>query len=83
MIKILISEDNRELKTSKRPHKGPLPHGYKPELDLMGECYAEQVYWFQQLICILRWTVEFVRVDVQIEVPLLSQYQASPQESHP
>ena len=26
----LISEDGRTLKNVKRPHKGPLPHGYKP-----------------------------------------------------
>ena len=29
-IKYLLSEDNRELKIFKLPHKGPLPHGYKP-----------------------------------------------------
>ena len=35
---------------------------------------------FQQLIGILRWAVELERIDVQIEVALMSQYQASPQE---
>ena len=35
MIKYLLSEDNRELNIGKRPHKGPLPHGYKPKMDVM------------------------------------------------
>ena len=34
-IKDLLSEDNRELKRGKRPHKGPLSHEYKNELDVI------------------------------------------------
>ena len=74
MIKFLLSEDNRELNSDKRPHKEPLPHGYKPNLDMMNECDAEHVYWFQQLIGILQWAVELGRIDIQIDVPLLLQY---------
>ena len=71
MIKYLLSEDNRELNIGKRPHKGPLPHGYKPEMDAMDECYAKHVYRFQKLIGLLRWAVELGRIGIQIEVPLL------------
>ena len=71
------------MNSGKRPHKGPLPHGYKPKLDMMNEYDAEHVYWFQQLIGILRWSVELGRIGIQVEVPSLSQYQALPQEVHP
>ena len=75
-IKDLLSEDNRELKSGKLPHKGPLPHGYKTKLDVTDECDTEHVSWFQQLIGILRWAVELVRIDIQIEFALLLKYQA-------
>ena len=39
-VKDLLAEDGRELKSGKRPHKGPLPHGYKLELDVTDECDA-------------------------------------------
>ena len=81
-VKALLAEDGRELKSGKRPHKGPLPSGYKPELDVTDECDAEHVSRFQQLIGILRWAIELGRIDVQIEVALLSQYQASPRDGH-
>ena len=34
----LLSEDGRTLKSGKRSHKGPLPHGYMPEMDTSDEC---------------------------------------------
>ena len=66
----------------KRPHKGPLTHGYKPKMDVMNECVAKHAYRFQKLIGVLRWAVELGRIDIQIEVPLLLQYQALPHEVH-
>ena len=35
MIKYLLSKDNREFNIVKLYHKGPLTHGYKPNLDVM------------------------------------------------
>ena len=29
----LLAEDSRSLNNGKRHHKGPLPHGHKPDLD--------------------------------------------------
>ena len=82
MIKYLLSEDNRELIIVKRPHKGPLPYGYKPRMDVMDECDAEHVSRFHKMIGILQWGVDLGRFDIKIEVALLSQYQASPQKVH-
>ena len=81
-VKRLLWEDGRELKTGKRSHKGPLPPDYKPELDVTDECNGEHVSRYQQLIGILRWAVELGRIDIQIEVALMSQYQASPRQGH-
>ncbi len=52
-VKTLLAEEGRELKSGRRPHKGPLPHGYKPELDVADECDADMTSRFQQLIGIL------------------------------
>jgi hypothetical protein len=81
-VRALLAEDGRELKSGKRPHKGPLPHGYKPELDVTDECSAEHLSRYLQLIGILRWAVELGRIDIHTEVALLSQYQASPRYGH-
>ena len=50
IIKSFFSEYNRWLNSGKRPHKGPLPHGYNPYLDITDECDAKHFSWFQQLI---------------------------------
>lgn len=57
-VKALLAEDGRELKTGKRPHKGPPPHGYKPELDVTDKCDEDITSRFQQLIGILCWAME-------------------------
>ena len=80
-VENLLKEDGRQLKTGKR-HHGPLPHGYKPELDTTDECSDEHTSRYQQLIGILRWAVELGRVDIQIEVALMSQYQMNPRVGH-
>ena len=80
-VQQLLREDGRQLKTGKRNH-GPLPYGYKPELDTTDKCDKEHISRYQQLIGILRWAVELGRIDIQIEVALLSQYQMSPREGH-
>ena len=81
-VRDLLAEDGRDLKTGKRPHKGPLLPGYKPELDVTDECDAEHHSRYQQLIGILRWAIELGRIDIQIEVALMSQYQASSRYGH-
>ncbi len=54
-VKAMLVEEGGELKSGKRSHKGPLPPGYKPELDITKELNVEKVQHYQQLIGILRW----------------------------
>ena len=81
-VKDLLAEDGRELKGGKRSHKGPLPTNYQPELDTTKECDEMHSSWFRQIIGIFRWAIELGRIDILIEVSLLSQYQAAPREGH-
>lgn len=80
-VKTLLEEDGRELKGSNK-HKGPLPTNYQPELDTTKECDDEHASRFRQIIGILRWAIELGRIDILIEVAIMSQYQANPREGH-
>ena len=62
--------------------KAPFPTGYKPELDVTEELGPEMESRYLQLIGICRWAVEIRRVDIFLEVSLLSQYQAGPKLGH-
>ena len=56
--------------------------GYEPELDGSAELDKENHTYFQELIGVLRWATEIGRVDILLEISLLSQYQACPREGH-
>ena len=60
----------------------PMNITYQPELDITEELNKNDVTYFQELIGVLRWATEIGRVDILLEVSLLSQYQASPREGH-
>jgi hypothetical protein len=60
----------------------PMNTTYSPELDVTEELDEGDTTFFQELIGILRWATEIGRVDILLEVSLLSQYQASPREGH-
>ena len=83
-VERMLREEGRELKTNwkSRKHRGVLPHTYRPELDTTDECTPEQVSKYAQIIGILRWAVELGRVDILIQVALMSQYQAAPRQGH-
>ncbi|KAL7555128.1 hypothetical protein ACHAWF_018763 [Thalassiosira exigua] len=80
----VLREEGREFKTggNKVKTRNPIPSGYKSELDTTEECDVEHDGRFQQLIGILRWAVELGRVDIHIEVALMSQYSANPRVGH-
>ena len=60
----------------------PLSNGYRPEMDVTQELKADGVQYYQELIGILRWAVEIGRVDILLEVALLSQHLALPRQGH-
>ena len=60
----------------------PMNITYTPELDVTEELSDDDVTFYQELIGVLRWATEIGRVDILLEVSLLSQYQASPREGH-
>ena len=62
--------------------KAQLPLGYKQELDVTEELWTDLASQYLQLFGICRWEVEIGRVDILLEVYLLSQYQAGPRLGH-
>lgn len=60
----------------------PMPQIYYPELDKSPELDGDDITMYQELVGILRWAVEIGRVDVLMELSMLSVYQASPREGH-
>jgi hypothetical protein len=60
----------------------PMRSDYKPELDTSPELAAEGHSYYQELIGILRWAVELGRMDILLEVSLMSTYFAAPREGH-
>ena len=80
VVQKLLDEDGNgpQIKQAKTP----FPISHKPELDVTEELDDAMISRFRQLIGILRWAVELGRVDVCLEVSVLSQYLASPRQGH-
>jgi hypothetical protein len=62
--------------------KTPMNATYSPEADVTEELKSDDLTLFQELICVLQWATEIGRVNIVLEVSLLSQYQANPREGH-
>ena len=60
----------------------PLSTTYRPELDVSRELNETDAAYYQSLIGILRWMVELARVDVCLEVSMMSSHLALPREGH-
>ena len=60
----------------------PMQSNYRPELDVTAELKRDGVQYFQELIGVLRWAVELGRIDIALEVSLLSSHLALPREGH-
>ena len=70
---------------STRRHGSSSPfsnQSYQPELDSSDFCDSNLTTMFQKLIGVLRWIVEFGKIDIQLETSLLSQYLAQPRRGH-
>ena len=76
---LLEDGDGKHLKTTARV---PIETSYKPELDTSEELDDKMRARYQQLIGVLRWAVEIGRVDIYLEVSIMSQYLANPRKGH-
>ena len=69
---------------SKLPKRvsGPLPTGYRPELDITPELTGDEESYFHSQIGVLRWIVELGRIDITAEVSSLASCLALPRKGH-
>ena len=81
IVKDLLYMDGQYLKAGKAAER-PVSKNYRPELDTTPELKPDLATRYQQLIGILRWAVEIGRVDILLEVALLSSHLAGPREGH-
>ena len=77
----LDSQDSKHWKMSSKVDT-PLTTTYRPELDISRELNVADAAYYQSLIGILRWIVELGRVDVCLEVSMMSSHLALPREGH-
>ena len=80
-IETLLKEDGNGLHLKTTAHI-PFPTSYRPELDFSPELSGHPHTRYLPLISILDWTIELGCIDIHLETSLLSQYLASPNESH-
>ena len=65
-----------------RKAETPMRATYRPELDVTPVLEAEWASYYQSLIGVLRWIVELGRVDICLEVSMMSSHLAMPREGH-
>ena len=68
----------------KMPKKAetPMTTSYRPEIDVSPELPPIEAAYYMSLIGILRWIVELGRVDICLEVSMMSSHMALPREGH-
>ena len=62
--------------------KTPMTAGYRPERDVSAELTSAGVQRYQELIGVLQWAAELGRVNILIEMAMLSTYLALPRKGH-
>ena len=65
-----------------KPRDSPISSNYRPELDELDELNEVDAAYYQSLIGVLRWIVELGRVDINVEVSMLSSCLALPRFGH-
>jgi hypothetical protein len=60
----------------------PMQLNYRPELDVSPTLGSEQANCFQSLIGVLCWAVELGRIDIYVDVSMLSSHLAEPCVGH-
>ncbi len=68
----------------KLPYKAPTPlsSGYRPEIDISPELGETDASHFHSLVGVLRWIVELERVDIGVEVSMMSSHLDLPWVRH-
>jgi hypothetical protein len=60
----------------------PIQTSYSPELDVSTELDPKEASYYQSMIGILRWMVELGRIDICLEVSMMSSHLALPRKGH-
>ncbi|MGH7954981.1 MAG: hypothetical protein ACREOZ_03385, partial [Gloeomargaritales cyanobacterium] len=60
----------------------PMSNGYRPELDVSPLLDDERANYYQNLIGVLRWAVELGRIDIHIDIAMLSSFLVQPRTGH-
>ena len=60
----------------------PFPEKYCPDMDVTDPLDPEYSFFLQHLIGVMRWMVEIGRIDITVEVSMLSSYLTLPLEGH-
>jgi hypothetical protein len=81
-VEAKLKESGRQGLPSAKQCRTPFVTNYRAELDTSPELRLEGHRYFQELIGMLRWAVELGRLDILLEVSLLSAYLASPKKGH-
>jgi hypothetical protein len=85
-VRRAVEEVERELgyvgQALKKKVVSPIASGYRPELDASPELNEQRASYYASLMGVLRWVIELGRVDIIVEVGLLSRFQACPREGH-
>jgi len=71
----------RQLKLPTRAET-PIQTSYRPELDVTPLLSPTDASYYQSLVGMLRWMVELGRVDICLEVSMMSSYLAMPRQGH-
>mmetsp|Transcript_11394 Transcript_11394/g.16562 ORF Transcript_11394/g.16562 Transcript_11394/m.16562 type:complete len:119 (+) Transcript_11394:1368-1724(+) len=59
-----------------------MSNGYCPDIDITMNLGKEDESYFHSLIGFLRWIIELGRVDISVEVSMLSSHLVLPREGH-
>jgi hypothetical protein len=60
----------------------PMSSKYRPEEDTTDELQGTDITYYQELVGVLRWAIELGRIDIMLEVSMLSTHLALPRVGH-
>jgi hypothetical protein len=81
-LRVLELELAKAGKTLKGKPSTPMQACYRPELDVSPILSPEQANYYMSLIGFLRWAMELGRIDIYIDVALLSSHLCQPRVGH-